>query len=88
MARRSIRSWVVGLAVVLVGVAIAVALVVRRGAEQEARSTAARLLGCTAVDVEWTSLTDTTRWRVEGCGMRGLMVCEPDTPGCYITADE
>ena len=88
MARSSIRTWVVGLAVVVVGVAFAVALLVRRAAEQDARTTAARLLGCSAVDVKWVSLGDTEHWRVEGCGMRGILVCEPSDPGCFIVPDD
>jgi hypothetical protein len=88
MARSSIRPWLVGLLVLLVGVAFAVTLFLRRRAEQDARATAARLLGCKAVDVKWVSLGDTEHWRVEGCGMRGILVCEPSNPGCFIAPDD
>jgi hypothetical protein len=88
MADSSSRTWVVGLAVALVGVAFAALLMMRRAAEEDARQTATRLLGCNAVEVKWVALGDTHHWRVEGCGMHGMLVCEPDSPGCYIAPDE
>lgn len=87
MARSSVRTLWVGLAVVLLGVGVAALLLVRRALEQDARRTAERLLGCRVVEVEWVSLGVTDRWRVDGCGVKGELVCEPQDPGCYVVED-
>jgi hypothetical protein len=87
MARSSVRTWVVGLAVVLLGVGVAALLVVRRALEADARRTTERLLGCRVVSVEWVSFGVTDRWRIEGCGVKGELVCEPQDPGCYVVED-
>ena len=52
MVRRPVRRGLVGLAVVLLGVAVAVPLLVYRAVVDDARRTAARLLGCPTVQVE------------------------------------
>lgn len=87
MARSSVRRWVLGLAVVLLGVGVAALLVVRRALEADARHTAERLLGCQPVEVRWVSFGVTERWRVDGCGVKGELVCEPQDPGCYVVED-
>ena len=87
MVRRPVRRGLVGLAVVLLGVAVAVPLLVYRAVVDDARRTAARLLGCPTVQVEAQSWGDTEHWRVEGCGVRGTMICEPSDPGCAIVEE-
>lgn len=88
VARRSVRTWVVGLSVALVTVAIGALLVVRRAVEEDARRTAERLLGCPNVEADMVSFGDAEHWRVEGCGVRGELVCEPNNPGCFVVPDE
>jgi hypothetical protein len=88
VARTSIRTWVLGSTVLVLGVALAVALFVRRALENDARRVAERLLGCPHVEVRWTSTGFADHWRVEGCGRRGTMVCEPTDPGCFFVPDD
>jgi hypothetical protein len=88
MARRSIRTWVLGLAVTMLVLGVGALLVVRRALESDARRTAERLLGCPTDDVAWVTFGVTDRWRVEGCGVRGLLVCEPTDPGCFVVPED
>jgi hypothetical protein len=30
---------------------------------------------------------DTESWRIEGCGIRGTLRCEPTDPGCIVIPD-
>lgn len=65
-------------------------LLVSRWLDHDARALASRLLQCPYEQVEVQSVEsgDVERWRVEGCGTRGTMMCEPTDAGCIVVPDE
>lgn len=74
----------------LLAAAVVAAFVLLRTMEADARQKAARMLGCPVdeVEVEARRLGDIENWRVEGCGVRGTLVCAPTDAGCFIVPDE
>lgn len=83
MSRVTIAVCVV--VVVLLGIAVAA----RHAVTHDARQLTSRLLGCPADEIELSmeSFGDTEAWRVEGCGVRGTLRCEPTDPGCIVIPD-
>lgn len=65
-------------------------VLVSRWMDHDARAIASRLLQCPFQDVavESVSTADVEVWRVEGCGARGTMTCEPTDAGCFIVPEE
>jgi len=61
-----------------------------RWMDHDARSLAARLLRCPYQDVEVETISTgaVEVWRVEGCGTRGKMTCDPADAGCFIEPQE
>ena len=84
MSPRAIRIVAV-VALLVLGAGV----VVVRGLALEARELASRLTGCPAADLEAEMLHWGLResWRVEGCGIRGVLMCEPTDAGCIIVPD-
>ncbi len=83
MSRLSIAASVV------VVLALGTVVAARRVATHDARQLTARLTGCPAdeIDLEMEHFGDTESWRIEGCGIRGTLRCEPTDPGCIVIPD-
>lgn len=79
--------WIVALVAVFV---LCAGVVVARALALEARELASRLTGCPAADLEAEMVHwgVTESWRIEGCGIRGMLMCEPTDAGCIIVPDE
>lgn len=75
------------LLLVLVAACVAAAVWARVRVRDEARATAARLLGCTSeIEVEpsgW-GLRLSESWRVRGCGVEADLTCDPANAGCAL----
>jgi len=69
--------------------ALCASIVWSRAETRRARDTAVRLTGCPPgeLDVEMATLGDASRWRIDGCGVRGTLVCAPENPGCFLEPD-
>lgn len=74
---------------VVVALALGAGFVMFRAMHREARALASRLTGCPAdeIEVEMLQLGDTDTWHVHGCGITGVLTCEPTDAGCIIVPD-
>jgi hypothetical protein len=74
--------------IVVVVLAVGAALLTMRARTRQVQELAARLTGCPAPQIDVTRKDDEAQaWRIEGCGITGVLRCEEATAGCIVVPD-
>jgi len=74
--------------VVVVVLAVGAALLVKRAQTRRVLDLASRLTGCPAPQIDVTRKDDEAEaWRIDGCGITGVLRCDATTAGCIVVPD-
>lgn len=74
--------------IIIVVLVVGAALLVKRAQTRRVQDLAARLTECPARQIDVTredSEVDT--WRIDGCGITGVLRCDDTTAGCMVVPD-